>query len=139
MDFPHDVLQEWIHMKRAAVSIDRDNTLIVSDGYLGDPSKVMLVEGEPDAVAQDRSQGFVCVTVSNQSGVARGTFSEADVEAVNRRMDELLLASYTRAVLSRHEYCPFHPEAPVEKYRQDSPMRKPKPGMLLAAAEKLNL
>lgn len=126
-------------MKRAAVFFDRDNTLIASDGYLGDPKQVVLVEGAADAIAKARSYGFVAVTFSNQSGVARGMFSETDVDSVNRRMDELLLAQNGRAVISRHEYCPYHPEASVEKYREDSPLRKPKPGMILAAAEKLNL
>src|SRR3712207_4858998 len=104
MDFPHDVLQEWIHIKRADVFFDRDNTLMVSDGYLGNPAKVMLVEGAPEAVARARSYGFVCVTVSNQSGVARGMFSEADVEAGKRRVGGLVLGANTRAGLSGAGY-----------------------------------
>lgn len=126
-------------MKRPAIFFDRDNTLIVSDGYLGDAGKVVLMEGAADAVARARSLGFATVVVSNQSGVARGMFSEDDVDAVNRRMDELLLAANKGAVIDRHEFCPFHPEASVELYRQDSDFRKPKPGMILSAAEKMAL
>jgi histidinol phosphatase-like enzyme len=66
-------------------------------------------------------------------------FSEDDVDAVNRRMDELMLKANGSAVIDRHEFCPFHPEAAVELYRQDSELRKPKPGMILAAAESLAL
>jgi D-glycero-D-manno-heptose 1,7-bisphosphate phosphatase len=126
-------------MRRPGVFFDRDNTLIACDAYLGDPSKVMLVEGAADAVAKLRQYGFVVVTVSNQSGVARGYFTEADVEAVNKRMDDLLKLDNPSAVISRHEYCPFHPEGKVEKYCLDSPLRKPRPGMILSAADKLNL
>jgi histidinol-phosphate phosphatase family protein len=126
-------------MKRPAVFFDRDNTLIVSDGYLGDPAKVVLVEGAADAVAQARRLGYAVVVVSNQSGVARGMFSEEDVTAVNARMDELLAAENAAAVIDRHEFCPFHPEGTVDVYARESDRRKPKPGMILSAAEKLAL
>jgi D-glycero-D-manno-heptose 1,7-bisphosphate phosphatase len=126
-------------MKRPAVFFDRDNTLIVSDGYLGDPSKVTLVDGAADSVARVRSLGFATVVFSNQSGVARGMFGEDAVHAVNGRMDELLLDNNPGAVVDRHEFCPFHPEATVEAYRQDSPLRKPRPGMITQAGEKLAL
>lgn len=126
-------------MKRPAVFFDRDNTLIISDGYLGDASKVVLVEGAADAVARVRGLGFATVVFSNQSGVARGMFGEDAVHAVNSRLDELMLDQNAAAVVDRHEFCPFHPEATVEAYRQDSPLRKPRPGMIVQAAEKLAL
>jgi D-glycero-D-manno-heptose 1,7-bisphosphate phosphatase len=126
-------------MKRPAIFFDRDNTLIVSDGYLGDPDKVILMEGAADAVVRAREMGFATVVVSNQSGVARGMFSENDVILVNRRMDEMLLAANPAAVIDRHEFCPFHPEAPLEQYRKETHLRKPGPGMILEAAEKLAL
>jgi D-glycero-D-manno-heptose 1,7-bisphosphate phosphatase len=126
-------------MKRPAVFFDRDNTLIVSDGYLGDPGQVTLVDGAPDAVARARSLGFATVVFSNQSGVARGMFNEDAVHSVNAKIDEMLLDQNQEAVIDRHEFCPFHPEATVEEYRQESDLRKPKPGMILEAAEKLAL
>ena len=126
-------------MKRPAVFFDRDNTLIVSDGYLGDPERVSLVDGAADAVARVRQLGFATVVFSNQSGVARGMFGEDSVHAVNSRMDDMLLDANPSAVIDRHEFCPFHPEATVEAYRQDSALRKPRPGMIVQAAEKLAL
>jgi D-glycero-D-manno-heptose 1,7-bisphosphate phosphatase len=126
-------------MQRPAVFFDRDNTLIVNDGYLGDPSKVILVDGAAAAVAWARRLGFAVVVVSNQSGVARGLFSEEAVGAVNRRMCELLMAENPAAIIDLHEFCPFHPQATVEKYRKQSNLRKPSPGMILEAAEKLSL
>ena len=76
---------------------------------------------------------------TNQSGVARGMFTEENVHAVNARLDELLLDQNPAAVIDRHEYCPFHPEAVVEAYRKESDLRKPKPGMILQAAQRLAL
>lgn len=126
-------------IKRPAIFFDRDNTLIANDGYLGDPAGVRLIPGAADAIARARAMGYVLVTCSNQSGVARGMFGENDVRAVNQRMDELLREENPAAVIDRHEFCPYHPEAKVEAYRQDSPLRKPAPGMIHRAAIALDL
>jgi D-glycero-D-manno-heptose 1,7-bisphosphate phosphatase len=126
-------------MKRPAIFFDRDNTLIASNGYLGDPKRVQLVNGAADAVATARSIGFATVIFSNQSGVARGYFTEDDVRAVNRRIELLLRQQNRAAVIDRNEFCPEHPQAVVLRYRRDSNRRKPGPGMILAAAEALAL
>ena len=126
-------------MPRPSVFFDRDNTLIINDGYLGDPKKVALMPGAADAVARSRSLGFAIVTISNQSGVARGLFDESAVQAVDRRMDELLAAENPGAKIDLHLYCPYHPEAVVPAYRQESQLRKPAPGMILLAAKQLGL
>ena len=126
-------------MKRPAVFFDRDNTLIASDGYLGDPAQVRLIEGAAAAIARARELGYATVVVSNQSGVARGMFTEEAVHAVNSKLDELLRSENPHAVIDRHEYCPFHPEATVEEYKKESEFRKPGPGMIHAAAEALAL
>lgn len=126
-------------MKRPAVFFDRDNTLIANDGYLGDPAGVVLIDGAADAITALREHGFAIVTVSNQSGVARGMFPEEAVYACNARLDELLADQNPKATIDRHEFCPYHPEAPVERYRQDSELRKPRPGMILQAAQRLDL
>jgi D-glycero-D-manno-heptose 1,7-bisphosphate phosphatase len=126
-------------MKRPAIFFDRDNTLIANDGFLGEAEKVVLIDGAADAIAKARSLGFATVIISNQSGVARGLFGEEDVLEVNQRLDELLKAANPAAVIDRHEFCPYHPEATVEQYKQDSSLRKPKPGMILAAAQRLAL
>jgi D,D-heptose 1,7-bisphosphate phosphatase len=126
-------------MKQPAIFFDRDNTLIVNDGHLGDPANVQLIGGAADAIARARGLGFRVVTISNQSGVARGLFSEEAVIAINEKMDHLLAGENPRAKIDRHEFCPFHPEAVVEQYRKESDLRKPKPGMILRAAEALDL
>lgn len=126
-------------MKRPAVFFDRDNTLIACDGYLGDPDKVELIAGAADAVARVRALGYATVIFSNQSGVARGLFDEDAVHAVNARLDEMLLAANPHAVIDRHEFCPFHPRGTVEEYRRESQLRKPNPGMIYSAEEKMAL
>lgn len=126
-------------MGQQAVFFDRDNTLIVSDGYLGEPDRVRLMPGAADAVARARALGYAVVVVSNQSGVARGMFPEAAVRAVNQRVEQMLKAENPAAIVDRQEYCPFHPQASVPMYRQESELRKPAPGMLLKARRELGL
>lgn len=126
-------------MSRPAVFFDRDNTLIVNSEYLGDPAQVELIPGAPEAVARARGLGFAIVIVSNQSGVARGMFSEDDVRAVNDRMDAMLVEAEPRAIVDRHEYCATHPQGTVKAYCRDDDRRKPKPGMILDAAKAMDL
>ena len=126
-------------MKRPAVFFDRDNTLIACDGYLGDPAKVELIEGAAEAIVRVRELGFAAVVFSNQSGVARGMFPEEAVHAVNHRLDDLLHEEDPQAIIDRHDFCPYHPGAKLAKYRIDSDLRKPKPGMIYQAQRLLNL
>jgi len=121
------------------VFFDRDNTLIVADGYVGDPEKVALMPGAASAVARARRMGLAVVVVSNQSGVGRGLFTEDAVHAVNRRMDELLAGEDADALIDVHYFCPYHPAAKLPEYRMDSELRKPKPGMILEGMRDLEL
>lgn len=126
-------------MKDPAVFLDRDGTLIEDSGYIDDPDKVRLLPGAAEAIRRFHAAGFRVVVASNQSGVARGFFTEKTLIAVHERMEELLKRA--GAPLDAAYYCPFldGAEATVDAYRKDSPMRKPKPGMLLQAAKDLDL
>ena len=125
--------------KRPAVFFDRDNTLIVTNDYLGDPDRVLLYDGAASAVSRAKQLGYVVVVFSNQSGVARGMYAEEDVHKVNQRLDRLLLAQDDLAIIDRHEFCPDHPAGTVEPYNRESPRRKPSPGMMLDAARALEI
>jgi len=123
-----------------AVFLDRDNTLIANDGDLGDPAKVVVREGVPGALRQLREAGYLLIVVTNQGGVARGKYSEHDVDAVHQRIAELVdaQAGYD-GLIDRFYYCPYHPEGTVAEYRREHPWRKPQPGMLVQAARDLGL
>jgi D-glycero-D-manno-heptose 1,7-bisphosphate phosphatase len=123
-----------------AVFLDRDNTLIANDGDLGDPRKVVVREGVPAALRQLREAGYLLIVVTNQGGVARGKYSEQDVDAVHQRIAELVdaEAGYD-GLIDRFYYCPYHPEGTVAEYRREHPWRKPQPGMLVQAARDLDL
>jgi D,D-heptose 1,7-bisphosphate phosphatase len=124
---------------RPAVFVDRDRTLIEDPGYISDPDQVRLLDGAADSLRRFRDAGYTVVIVTNQSGVARGLLTEGDLAIVHQRMRDLLRAE--DADVDAIYYCPFldGPEAVREQYRRDSNLRKPKPGMLLLAAEELGL
>ena len=123
-----------------AVFLDRDNTLIANDGDLGDPDAVRLIDGVAPVLARLAKAQWRLVVVSNQGGVARGKFTEADVEAVNGRLADLLdEESGTRGLIDRFYWCPFHPEGTVERYCHEHPWRKPRSGMLVQAGRDLGV
>ena len=121
-----------------AVFLDRDNTIIHNDGDLGDPEAVRMIQGAASAIASLRGLGYKIVIITNQGGVARGKFTEADVDAVNQRIAETIRRN-SGAIVDRFYCCPYHPNGSVHKYKREHPWRKPSPGMLEQAAEDLGL
>ena len=124
-------------MSNMAIFFDRDGTLIRDPGYIAHPDQVELLAGAAEAVKELQLLGYKIVVVSNQPGVARGILTEEMLEPIHGRLRELL--SQKGASLDAIYYCPYHPDGAVPKYRKDSDWRKPKPGMLLAAAEELDI
>lgn len=124
-------------MKRA-IFLDRDNTIIHNDGDLGNPDEVRLIRGAAHAVGSLRQLGYRIIVVSNQAGVARGVFTERDVDAVHERIAQMVYDS-AGAIIDRFYYCPFHPDGTMKEYAREHPWRKPQPGMLLEAARSLDL
>jgi D,D-heptose 1,7-bisphosphate phosphatase len=122
----------------SAVFLDRDNTLIHNDGDLGDPDEVQLIQGTASAIASLVGLGYKIIVVTNQGGVARGKYTESDVDLVHQRINELI-EDTSGVSVDRFYYCPYHPEGTRTKYRKEHPWRKPKPGMLLQAAKDLEL
>jgi len=124
-------------MSNTAIFFDRDGTLINDPGYLNHPDQVHLLDGAAEALRELRGLGYKTVVVSNQSAVARGIVTEEMLEKIHERLRELLAAK--GATIDKIYYCPDHPEGVIEQYRKDSDWRKPKPGMLLAAAQELDI
>ncbi len=124
-------------MAHKAVFVDRDDTLIEDFGYISNPAQVKLLPGVELAIKSLRQAGYKIVCVTNQSGVARGMFTEEELEAIHDELYRQLAAKGTE--LDGLYYCPYHPDGTVESYAKDSELRKPSPGMLLEAAEQMQL
>lgn len=120
-----------------AVFLDRDGTMIEEVGYLNRLDRMRFFPWTVDAIRVLNAAGFLVVVVTNQAGVAHGYFDEAFVEETHRVIDERVKAG--RARIDGYYYCPHHPRATREEYRRACDCRKPKAGMILAAAKDLGI
>ncbi len=115
------------------VFLDRDGTIIEEVGYIGIPDKIRIMPKAVDAIKTLRSIGYGIISVSNQSGVARGYFDESTVQFINKKVMELF--SMRGAAIDAMYYCPHHPRYGDKNYKKDCECRKPKSGMILQAAD----
>jgi len=124
-------------MSRKAAFIDRDGVLNEERAFVHRIEDFAFVPGAIEALQALQAAGYLLVVVSNQSGIARGLYSEADYLALTAHMRERLQAAGVR--LDAVQYCPHLADAPVERYRVDCDCRKPKPGMLRSAIAALDI
>lgn len=124
-------------MSRPAIFLDRDGTLVEPRHYPRRAAELTLYDGIAPSLRRLREAGFALVVVTNQSGVARDLFSEADVRAMHddlrARLDGL------GVTIDAFHFCPHHPDGVVAEYAVRCSCRKPMPGMLLRAAAALDL
>jgi D-glycero-D-manno-heptose 1,7-bisphosphate phosphatase len=115
-------------VKKAAAFLDRDGTLMEDSGYIGDPNRVRVLDGVAEALGALADAGFERIVVTNQSGVARGMFGEADVKQVNRALANELAAR--GAKIDAFYFC---------THLSGCDCRKPAIGMIRRAVEERDL
>ena len=115
-----------------ALFLDRDGVINVDHGYVYRPEDFEFIDGVFELCRTARGLGYLLIVITNQAGIGRGYYSEADYH---------LLTDWMRNIFSREGitvdgiyFCPYHPEHGVGEYKTDSGCRKPAPGMLLQAA-----
>ncbi len=123
--------------KWQAVFLDRDGTINKEVGHLDRMEKLQLIPGAAEAIRLINASGMKTVVVTNQSGVARGIFTESFVAETHARLGEMLRAE--GASLDGIYYCPHHPTEGLAEYIRICDCRKPAPGILLRAAEELRI
>jgi D-glycero-D-manno-heptose 1,7-bisphosphate phosphatase len=114
-----------------AAFLDRDGVLNLDRGYLWNPAELEWVPGAMEAVRRLNAAGYRVIVVTNQSGIARDLYTEAQLRTLMDWMVAELAEAGAR--LDAWYYCPHHPEGTVEAYRKSCDCRKPAPGMLLRA------
>jgi D-glycero-D-manno-heptose 1,7-bisphosphate phosphatase len=122
---------------KPAVFLDRDGTLIEDVGYLDRLDQMMVFPWTVDVIRALNRAGLAVVVVTNQSGIARGLFTEAFVEETHRHLSARLAAGGAR--IDAYYYCPHHPDGVVEAYRRRCDCRKPASGLVDRAVRDLNL
>ncbi|VFS22927.1 D,D-heptose 1,7-bisphosphate phosphatase [Salmonella enterica subsp. enterica serovar Typhimurium] len=109
----------------------------VDHGYVHEIDAFEFIDGVIDAMRELKKMGYALVVVTNQSGIARGKFTEAQFETLTEWMDWSLA---DRDVdLDGIYYCPHHPQGSIEEFRQVCDCRKPHPGMLISARDFLHI
>jgi len=122
---------------RRGVFLDRDGTINIEIGYIYDANDFKLYDFSSEAIARLNFLGLKTIVVTNQSGIARGYFTEKFVNEINRKMT--LMLKKEGAIIDGIYYCPHLPEGKVEKYAFQCDCRKPKTGLFKKAASDFDL
>lgn len=110
-------------VKKPAVFLDRDGVLTVEKSYVRNLNEMEIFPYSKDAVRLIHEKGYLAIVISNQSGIARGYFTEDDLKLMN---DELM----RQTDVDRIYYCPHHPEGKILEFRKICDCRKPKTGLI---------
>ena len=141
-DFRKGVAQvKNLKNKQKAIFLDRDGTINKYVGFLRNIDDFELIDGVAEAVKKINSSGYLAIVVTNQPVIARGEVTFEQLEEIHNKMETLLgnEGAYVDAIY----FCPHHPhkgyEGEIPELKFDCDCRKPKPGMLLKAAEDFNI
>jgi D-glycero-D-manno-heptose 1,7-bisphosphate phosphatase len=124
-------------LSRRAVFLDRDGTIIEEVGYLDRAERVEFYPWTIDAIRAFNRAGLAVVMISNQSGIARGFFTESVVDEVHARMAGMLARGGAR--IDAYYYCPHHPDGKVAGYARSCDCRKPGRGLVDRAVRELDV
>ncbi len=124
-------------VEQVGLFLDRDGTLNTEVDFLSRPEELQLIPHAAQAIREANEFGVRVFIITNQSGIARGLFTEVDLAAVHKRL-RLLLARQGGRVDAIY-YCPHHPEYGTARYRKMCSCRKPKTGMLRRAAKEFGI
>jgi D-glycero-D-manno-heptose 1,7-bisphosphate phosphatase len=116
---------------RPALFLDRDGVINVDRHYIFRREDFEWMPGAQDVIRRFNAMGWWVFVVTNQSGIARGFYTEDDMQVLHDWMNAELTGAGAR--IDRIYHCPFHEDGTIERYRRDSYDRKPKPGMLIRA------
>jgi D-glycero-D-manno-heptose 1,7-bisphosphate phosphatase len=125
-------LQPETRNPQSAIFIDRDGTINEDIGYVSRPEELIVYPWAAQAIRLINDAGLKAIIITNQSGIARGLYTEETLGAIHNRLRDELARDGAR--IDAVYYCPHHPKFGDERYRCECECRKPQPGMLRAAA-----
>jgi D-glycero-D-manno-heptose 1,7-bisphosphate phosphatase len=121
-----------VNSVKRALFLDRDGVINEDLGHVGHVKDFHFLPGIFEFCAKAQELGFALIVVTNQAGIAKGKYSEEEFNKLN----EWMLGQFrvNDIHITAVYYCPYHPEATIDRFRKSSEMRKPNTGMLLQAA-----
>lgn len=122
---------------KKAIFLDKDGTLVHDVPYNVDPDFIKLIDGVPEALRAFKKAGYLLVMVTNQSGIARGHFTQDQLRESFQHIN-MLLKPYD-ACINMFYFCPHHTEGTVSEFSVPCSCRKPLPGLLQKAASDFNI
>jgi len=127
--------------RQKAIFLDRDGTINKYVGFLRSPEQMELIPGVAETIRMINESGYLAIVVTNQPVIARGEVTVEGLDEIHKKMETLL--GNEGAYIDGLYYCPHHPdkgfEGEIPELKIDCDCRKPKPGMLLQAAEDFNI
>lgn len=120
-----------------AVFLDRDGVINKDTGYVGFIDELIWIPGAKKAIADLNKEGWSVFVVTNQSGIARGYYTEKDLKVLHDYMNSELMKVGGR--ITKFYYCPYLKGSKIKKYNKDSFFRKPNPGMILKAIDEFSI
>lgn len=141
-DFNNGIIEEKnLKKKQKAIFLDRDGTINKYVGFLRNIDDFKLIPGAAEAIKKINASGYLCIVVTNQPVVARGEVSISELDEIHKKLETEI--GKTGAYIDALYYCPHHPhkgyEGEIPELKIECDCRKPKPGMLLQAAEDYNI
>lgn len=116
---------------RPCLFLDRDGVINVDKGYLYRPEEIELMPGIIDLIQWAKNKQFLVIVLTNQSGIARGLYTEEDYQKFTVVLSNILKSH--KAPVDAWYHCPYHPQGTLEGYGQLSELRKPRPGLYYQA------
>ena len=141
-DYKNGVVQaKNLHNKQKAIFLDRDGTINKYVGFLRNIDDFELIEGVSEAIKKINQSGYLAIVVTNQPVIARGEVTWDELHEIHKKMETLL--GKDGAYIDGIYICPHHPDKGFEgerpEYKIDCDCRKPKPGLLMQAANDFNI
>jgi D-glycero-D-manno-heptose 1,7-bisphosphate phosphatase len=123
-----------MRLKKKALFLDRDGVINKNFGYVFLYKDFVWLKNVKKAIKYAYDKNYLIIVATNQSGIARGFFSESDVKKLHSEINKDLKKKNCK--IHDFFYCPYHPKFGNKKYRKNSYLRKPNPGMILQAVKK---
>ena len=121
-----------------AIFLDRDGTINFDVGYLSKKEDIKILQGAAEALSVFKSLGFLNIIITNQSGIARGFYTEDELADIHGEFLNILNSGNSK-LIDDILYSPYHTDGIIEKYKRESDTRKPGTGMIVQAVKKYDI